>query len=793
MEKRKARTTIYVIALVAVLVVANAFLGYSLAQESERAMTEQIQARMVDTARIAADLLDGDSLESLTAEDAGTPAYEQVMKTLSSFQEGAELSYVYCLRQVGDKSFEFTIDSSVDNPAEFGEPVVYTDALARAAEGNPSVDLVPYEDRWGRFYSAYCPVFNSKGKVAGIVGVDFDADWYENHIAFIGQAAMVSCIVSFILALIAIIMVARMSRAEAKHERNLQDANRFDALTGLPNMGYFLELAKDNYEVLKAKGQEPVMLYMDLVDMKDFNNKWGFAEGDNLLKAFAELLAKYFGHELCSRFGQDHFAVSTNGEDLDSRLDAFIEEAAGINGGKSVPVCIGVYPEMLGRADASVAADRAKAACDEGSGALQSNYTYFSIDMLERAELRKYFIDNLDRAIAEGWIRVHYQPIVRASTGKVCDEEALARWVDPERGSFSPADFIPVLEDAKLVHKLDLCVLEQTLEKMNHMAEAGLHVVPASVNLSRIDFQVCDIVEEVRKRVDEAGVERGKITLEITESALGLDFEFMKEQVERFHELGFQVWMDDFGSEYSSLDYLQSLRFDLLKLDMRFMQQFDQGDKGKIILTELVKMAMGLGIDTVAEGVETNVQVGFLREVGCSKLQGFFFTEPHPVEEVLQRYEDGTAIGFENPAEAEYYAALGSVNLYDLSSVMLGNVDGFKHYFDTLPMAVVETTDEEFAIMRCNKSYLDFIQRIVGEGRVAERVSFEFAESGGPSKFVEVIRECGKQGGKATIDEVMPGGFATHAFVRRIAVNPVSGAAAVAVAVLAVFKDEEER
>jgi hypothetical protein len=156
---------------------------------------------------------------------------------------------------------------------------------------------------------------------------------------------------------------------------------------------------------------------------------------------------------------------------------------------------------------------------------------------------------------------------------------------------------------------------------MKKQKERGLYIVPSSVNLSRYDFDSCDIVDEITKRVDASGISRDLITIEITESVLGSNFDFMKEQINRFRSLGFQVWMDDFGSGYSSLDVLQSVRFDLVKLDMRFMKQFDNGYKSRVIVTELIKLAISLGIETVAEGVETREQVDFLKTVGCTKLQ----------------------------------------------------------------------------------------------------------------------------------------------------------------------------
>jgi EAL domain-containing protein (putative c-di-GMP-specific phosphodiesterase class I) len=222
---------------------------------------------------------------------------------------------------------------------------------------------------------------------------------------------------------------------------------------------------------------------------------------------------------------------------------------------------------------------------------------------------------------------------------------------------------------------------------MNVQITEGLNVVPHSLNLSRSDFEACDIVEEICKRVDDAGVSRSKITIEITESIIGSDFEFMKKQVERFKELGFPVWLDDFGSGYSSMEMLQSIDFDLIKFDMSFMKRLDEGENGKIILAELMRMANALGMDTVCEGVETDEQVWFLREIGCSKLQGFYYTRPISFEMILDRYEKGIQIGFEDPEESDYYESIGRLNLYDMTAIASGDETTFNNIFNTIPVS----------------------------------------------------------------------------------------------------------
>ena len=157
-------------------------------------------------------------------------------------------------------------------------------------------------------------------------------------------------------------------------------------------------------------------------------------------------------------------------------------------------------------------------------------------------------------------------------------------------GFLSPADFISELEDARLIYKLDLYVLEQVLKKIRSRMNAKEEIVPQSINLSRSDFETCDIVEEIRKRVDDAGVERNMISVEITEGIIGENFDYMKEQISRFQDLGFKVWMDDFGSGYSSLNVLHSISFDLIKFDQSFTKKLLEEERGRIILKDMMKM-----------------------------------------------------------------------------------------------------------------------------------------------------------------------------------------------------------
>ena len=572
------------------------------------------------------------------------------------------------------------------------------------------------------------------------------------------------------------------------HEESILRAVNYDSLTGLPNVGYFFKLCENGETGVHADGRQGCLLYMDLNGMKYYNHRNGYSEGDKLLKAYAEHLAQTFGHENCCHIGADRFAAYAAEDGLEDRLQHFFDEVRQMENHLSVRV--GIYPTSLEEVSITTAYDRAKMACDVIRKSETSSFRYYTKELSDNNKRRRYIQSSIDKAIAEKWIQVYYQPIVRAVNGRVCDEEALARWIDPEMGFLSPAEFIPELEESDQIYKLDLYVLEQVLEKLSHQKDKGLETVPHSINLSRSDFDTCDIVEEIRTRVDAAGISHDLITIEITESVIGSSVDFMKDHVERFRQLGFPVWMDDFGSGYSSLNVLQSIRFDLIKFDMSFLRRLDEGSGGKIILTDLMKMATSLGVDTVCEGVETEDQVRFLQEIGCSKLQGFYYCRPIPLEEIIDRYRKGTQIGFENPDESSYYETIGRINLYDLEIMDSEKETALQHAYNTLPMAIMEIMGDYGRYVRSSQSYRDFMLHFFGFNVREDRVTFTGTPVVGPA-FVKAVRQCCHEGERTFFDEIMPDGSKVHVFVRRIGSNPVTGCIAIAVAVLSIREPNE--
>jgi len=333
-----------------------------------------------------------------------------------------------------------------------------------------------------------------------------------------------------------------------------------------------------------------------------------------------------------------------------------------------------------------------------------------SIDsQMNQVDLRSYVVEHIDEAVENGWIVPYYQPVVRTLTGKLCGAEALARWEDPTHGLLMPDAFIPALEEARLIHKLDCTIVRQICRQLHESVKEGVPVVPISFNLSRLDFDLCDIFGVVEDAVHEFEVPRGMLNIEITETVFGTDPSFMANMVGKFHAVGYQVWMDDFGSGYSTLNALKDFDFDELKIDMEFLNRF--GDKSKTILASVVDMAKKLGIQTLAEGVETEEHRRYLRRIGCEKMQGYLFGKPMPYSRAST---DNLCdvIGVESRTERLYFEKIGSINTLSLSERDLTAGNSSHDYVTSMPLAIVEYCEGRFKILDANKVFMEGLENV---------------------------------------------------------------------------------
>ena len=370
---RSKRSSRYLLLVIFFLLVVNVSLGYLLVGQSKASIITLMQTRMLDIANTAAAMIDGDVLPHITPEDKGTPGYEAVMKTLSYFQDNIDLKYIYCVRDMGDGTFSFGLDPTLEDPGEFGSPVVYTDALYKASKGTAAADEVPYHDAWGSFYSAYSPVRDSQGRVAGIVAVDFSTDWYNQQLATLTRTTVIVAFLSLLVGsgiAIAIIMrserkigsiqgqlnemaatlmheIGNDSAAEEVNQSRQADSLSMDTLekqihsmqselrtqlaqvhgqahsdelTGVKSRQAYLEMEhKLDDRIKKGTLSELGVVVCDVNGLKKVNDTQGHKAGDEYICRACKMICDVFCHSPVYRVGGDEFVVLLTDRDYDNR------------------------------------------------------------------------------------------------------------------------------------------------------------------------------------------------------------------------------------------------------------------------------------------------------------------------------------------------------------------------------------------------------------------------------------------------------------------------------------------
>ena len=383
------------------------------------------------------------------------------------------------------------------------------------------------------------------------------------------------------------------------------------------------------------------VIHIDVENFKSYNAKYGFKKGDALLVSVANSLERIFTNSLVSRFSGDHFVVLTDSEDVPG---AIVDVKGLVN--ENIPdyvnvLRVGVYEVEDNTIDINQACDNAKLACDVLRGRYDKLLQYFDDKLAAQRDKFQYVVEHIDDAIRDGDIKVYFQPVIDVATRKTFSMEALARWDSREYGMLPPFDFIETLEKTRLIHKLDSFMVEQVCKGYNAAKKTATreNFVPVSVNLSQHDFEIVDdIVEMIESRVAKYNMPRYLVHFEITESALTEQKERLQNVFKKFEELGYQIWMDDFGSGYSSLNVLKDFRFDVIKFDMGFLR--GNVVSSKIILKHMIDMCKELGLKTLIEGVETEEQFEFIKNLGCDYCQGYLFSKPIPTDEMIQYLEN---------------------------------------------------------------------------------------------------------------------------------------------------------
>ena len=317
-------------------------------------------------------------------------------------------------------------------------------------------------------------------------------------------------------------------------------------------------------------------------------------------------------------------------------------------------------------------------------------------------------------AYAEKQIIAYFQPEIRTLTGSVCGCEALARWILPDGTMIPPAEFVPVLERHDLIHKLDLAILDRVCDAYLYLESKDISTVPFSINLSRIDFYHRDMQREITEVLERRGVPREAVNIEITESVMLEEPAALKENFEKFHESGFNIYMDDFGSGFSSLNVLKDYQFDVLKIDMRFLS--NTGHRSKNILAAIISMAKVINVHALVEGVETKEDVEFLKSIGCEIFQGYYFSKPLSLDDLAEFFIECPA-GVEIPEERAYMEAVGHVNFLSPNPMGCSKTSFTENtdicgYVSSVPFGLIEYNGTNANYLFINDAYKQDLMKL---------------------------------------------------------------------------------
>ncbi len=567
------------------------------------------------------------------------------------------------------------------------------------------------------------------------------------------------------------------------------DDTMTDRITGLPSITAFQEQFDPLKMQLLESGREPVLIYFNVTNLKSINNRHGFTEGNNVLRNVAMVLQNTFTESLISRLAEDHFTLLTSSKDpeglgirdrvvkVQDSLRDLIPNFSGIKAGVyRLPLQISEIPSV------SECCDCAKLACESIRKNYAVNYCEYDSKLKAQQEIETFILEHFNKAIEQNEIDVWYQPIIRTTSRQITELEGLCRWIDPQKGFISPSDFIPVLEDYHLIEFLDRHILRRICEGISRRRDNGEPVVPISVNISRLDFELAeDFCTSVCQILEEYHIPRNLIHIEITESALSKNPQFMKQQISGLRNAGFALWMDDFGSGYSSFNTLEEFRFDTIKLDMMFMRNLKSGPQAHIILKNLISMLKDLKLQIVVEGVETKEQYKLLHQMGCDFVQGWLFSPAVPESQILSLVHSGpkdlSVYSFETESDdRSYYDQVGLVNT--LHPDLEGIGENILDLVTEVPAAVIEYRNNRIRYIRTSPSYRKFLNSIHIRDEAQSELLMNDMSRKLAQGFHEGFRQTVQSEKWASMDFLEQDMFCTgHA--RVIAKNPRTGAASI--------------
>ena len=415
---------------------------------------------------------------------------------------------------------------------------------------------------------------------------------------------------------------------------------QYDRLTGLYSKTFFCQRTKEL--LMRYPKQNFDIICSDVENFKLINDVLGNKAGDDLLREIAGCCRTYAGaNGICGRLNSDRFVcLVERGRTYSDQVFLDLSKKIGLlSNNKSVDIKWGIYAIEERDLPVEQMCDRAMLAVQSIKGKYGCYFAFYNNSLRDKLLRQQAIIDSMESALHDRQFQIYFQPKYRIRDDQLAGAEALVRWTHPKWGMLSPAEFIPLFEKNGFITKLDQFVWEEVCRKLKAWEKRGYSDFPVSVNVSRADIYSVDIADLLISIVQKYGLTPEQLHLEITESAYTENSIQLIEVVNRLRELGFIIEMDDFGSGYSSLNMLNQMPIDVLKLDMKFIQSETAKPLEHGILQFVTDLARRMHLSVVAEGVETREQLDRLLEVDCDYVQGYYFARPMPAEEFEQFLE----------------------------------------------------------------------------------------------------------------------------------------------------------
>jgi diguanylate cyclase (GGDEF)-like protein/PAS domain S-box-containing protein len=435
-------------------------------------------------------------------------------------------------------------------------------------------------------------------------------------------------------------------------EKQVQYHSYYDALTGLPNRTLLQDRLSNALARARRQKDKVALLFLDLDRFKFFNDSLGHSVGDLLLQEVAERLKRWAREQdTVARLGGDEFLIMlTHVKDVaDAAVAAgrlmkamtaeFVVRGHSLSIGSSVGISI--FPEH--GADSETLIKNADAAMYTAKESGRNNFRFFTSDMNAQAMERLTLENGLQRALEKKELFLMYQPQMNIATGKIIGLEALLRWQHPKLGLVPPDKFIRIAENCGLIVPIGECVLRTACSQARKWQEEGLPALSVAVNVSAIQFRQEDFCETIRRVLKETRLAPEYLELELTESLLLANADVMLSVVEELKAMGLTLAIDDFGTGYSSFSYLKRYRVSKLKIDRVFIRDVAVNPDDAAITAAIISMAKSLRLKVIAEGVETEAQMTFLRAHQCDEIQGYYFSKPLTVDNVADKLRGDNA------------------------------------------------------------------------------------------------------------------------------------------------------